>query len=436
MSNIQFNFKGDFKLEKFQSKNKFDNGNIISGNVISISDDFVGVDVGYKSIALIPKEQFADREGNLSTEMGKEEEIYVERLEDSEGQIKASKKKFEIVHIWKQVQEAYKKETTIEGTILEKIKGGMRVDVGVNAFLPDSQVDLKPILNLEEVMGKTFDFKVLKYNKKRANIVISRRALLEMDRLEKRAENLKKIKKGNIVKGIVKNITDYGVFVDIGGIDGLLHITDITWTRISHPSEACAIGDTIEVVIMDFDLEKNRVSLGLKQKTADPWEGIKKYKIGSIVNGKIISIAAYGIFVEIEKGIEGLVYNTEISWSKKITGIEDITQKVGDDIKVVVKEIDKDKRRISLSVKELTANPWDEVAKTLKIDSVVEGVIQNVIEFGLFVTLPQGVDGLVHISDIDWNNRQQAFIFYNPFDYISFFYFFKIFCSLFQPIHF
>ena len=407
LSNIQFNFKGDFKLEKFQSKNKFDNGNIISGNVISISDDFVGVDVGYKSIALIPKEQFADREGNLSTEMGKEEEIYVERLEDSEGQIKASKKKFEIVHIWKQVQEAYKKETTIEGTILEKIKGGMRVDVGVNAFLPDSQVDLKPILNLEEVMGKTFDFKVLKYNKKRANIVISRRALLEMDRLEKRAENLKKIKKGNIVKGIVKNITDYGVFVDIGGIDGLLHITDITWTRISHPSEACAIGDTIEVVIMDFDLEKNRVSLGLKQKTADPWEGIKKYKIGSIVNGKIISIAAYGIFVEIEKGIEGLVYNTEISWSKKITGIEDITQKVGDDIKVVVKEIDKDKRRISLSVKELTANPWDEVAKTLKIDSVVEGVIQNVIEFGLFVTLPQGVDGLVHISDIDWNNRHK-----------------------------
>ena len=215
LSNIQFNFKGDFKLEKFQSKNKFDNGNIISGNVISISDDFVGVDVGYKSIALIPKEQFADREGNLSTEMGKEEEIYVERLEDSEGQIKASKKKFEIVHIWKQVQEAYKKETTIEGTILEKIKGGMRVDVGVNAFLPDSQVDLKPILNLEEVMGKTFDFKVLKYNKKRANIVISRRALLEMDRLEKRAENLKKIaKKGNIVKGIVKNITDYGEGAD------------------------------------------------------------------------------------------------------------------------------------------------------------------------------------------------------------------------------
>ena len=237
----------------------------------------------YKSIALIPKEQFADREGNLSTEMGKEEEIYVERLEDSEGQIKASKKKFEIVHIWKQVQEAYKKETTIEGTILEKIKGGMRVDVGVNAFLPDSQVDLKPILNLEEVMGKTFDFKVLKYNKKRANIVISRRALLEMDRLEKRAENLKKIKKGNIVKGIVKNITDYGVFVDIGGIDGLLHITDITWTRISHPSEACAIGDTIEVVIMDFDLEKNRVSLqilGLSvgQKTENLGKGLKNIK--------------------------------------------------------------------------------------------------------------------------------------------------------------
>ena len=223
------------------------------------------------------------------------------------------------------------------------------------------------------------------------------------------AQNFK-IKKGNIVKGIVKNITDYGVFVDIGGIVGLLHITDITWNRISHPSEACAIGDTIEVVIMDFDLEQCKVSLGLKQKTADPWEGIKKYKIGSIVNGKIISIAAYGIFVELEKGIEGLVSNAEISWSKKKTSVEDITQKVRDDIKVVVKEIDKDKRRISLSVKELTPNPWDEVAKTLKIDSVIEGVIQNIIEFGLFVTLPQGVDGLVHISDIDWNNRQQALI--------------------------
>ena len=195
---------------------------------------------------------------------------------------------------------------------------------------------------------------------------------------------------------------------DIGAIVGLLHITDMTWTRISHPSEVCAIGDTIEVVIMDFDLKKNRVSLGLKQKTADPWEGIKKYKIGSIVNGKIISIAAYGIFVEIEKGIEGLVYNTEISWSKKITGIEDITQKVGDDIKVVVKEIDKDKRRISLSVKELTPNPWNGVSNTVKKDSVIEGVIQNIVEFGLFVTLPQGVDGLVHISDIDWNNRHRA----------------------------
>ena len=223
------------------------------------------------------------------------------------------------------------------------------------------------------------------------------------------AQNFK-IKKGNIVKGIVKNITDYGVFVDIGGIDGLLHITDITWTRISHPSEACAIGDTIEVVIMDFDLEQCKVSLGLKQKTADPWEGIKKYKIGSIVNGKIISIAAYGIFVELEKGIEGLVSNAEISWSKKKTSVEDITQKVRDDIKVVVKEIDKDKRRISLSVKELTPNPWDEVAKTFKVDSVIEGVIQNIVKFGLFVTLPQGVDGLVHISDIDWNNRQQALI--------------------------
>ena len=410
LSNIQFNFKGDFKLEKFQSKNKFDKESIISGNVISISDDFVGVDVGYKSIALIPKEQFADREGNLSTEIGKKEEIYVERLEDSDGQIKASKKKYRIVHIWKQVQEAYKKETTIEGTILEKIKGGMRVDVGVNAFLPDSQVDLKPILNLEEVMGKTFDFKVLKYNKKRANIVISRRALLEMDRLEKRAENLKKIKKGNIVKGIVKNITDYGAFVDIGGIDGLLHITDITWTRISHPSEVCSIGDTIEVMIMDFDLEQNKVSLGLKQKTADPWEGIKKYKLGSVVIGKIASITSYGIFIEIEEGVEGLVHNTEMSWSKKTVNIDDIKQKIGDEIKSVIKEIDKDKRRISLSVKELTPNPWNELAKTIKKDSIIEGIVQNVTEFGVFITLHQGVDGLVHISDIDWNNRQKALI--------------------------
>ena len=247
LNNIQFNFKGEFKLEAPKSKNKFDKESIIKGHVVSISDDFIGIDVGYKSIALIPKEQFVGRGGLLTTEMGKEEEVYIERLEDSDGQIKASKRKFQIVRVWEEVQEAHKKETTIEGIILEKIKGGMKVDVGVNAFLPDSQVDLKPILDLSEVIGKTFEFKVLKYNKKRANIVISRRALLEIDRLEKRAENLKKIKKGNIVKGMVKNITDYGVFVDIGGIDGLLHITDITWARIAHPSEACTIGDEMEI---------------------------------------------------------------------------------------------------------------------------------------------------------------------------------------------
>ncbi len=410
LSNIQFNFKGDLKLEKLKSKNQFNKNSIIQGDVISISDDFVGIDVGYKSIAMIPKEQFVDRDGSLNTEMGKEEEIYVEYLEDSEGQIKASKRKFKIVKVWEQVQEAFKKGTTIEGTILEKIKGGMKVDVGVNAFLPDSQVDLKPILNLADVIGKTFEFKVLKCNKKRANIVISRRALLELDRMEKRAENLKKIKKGNVVKGLVKNITDYGAFLDIGGIDGLLHITDITWSRISHPSEVCAIGDTLEVMIMDFDLDQNKVSLGLKQKTKDPWENIKKYKLGEKIKGKIVNITNYGIFLELEAGIEGLVHNTELSWSKKIANITDVKQKIGDEVDVVIKEVDKDKRRISLSVRELFPNPWIEVAKNLKQGSIVEGIVQNVTEFGVFITLPQGVDGLVHISDIDWNNRQQALI--------------------------
>ena len=410
LNNIQFNFKGEFKLEAPKSKNKFDKESIIKGHVVSISDDFIGIDVGYKSIALIPKEQFVGRGGLLTTEMGKEEEVYIERLEDSDGQIKASKRKFQIVRVWEEVQEAHKKETTIEGIILEKIKGGMKVDVGVNAFLPDSQVDLKPILDLSEVIGKTFEFKVLKYNKKRANIVISRRALLEIDRLEKRAENLKKIKKGNIVKGMVKNITDYGVFVDIGGIDGLLHITDITWARIAHPSEACTIGDEMEVMIIDFDLDKNRVSLGLKQKTKDPWVNIKKYKLRSTVTGKVASITVYGIFVELEKGVEGLVHNTELSWSKKIMSIADVTHKVGDRITAIIKEIDTEKRRISLSVKELAPNPWEIVAKTIKKDSIIEGVIQNVTDFGIFISLVQGVDGLVHISDIDWNNRQQALI--------------------------
>ena len=408
LNNIQFNFKGEFKLETQKSKNKFDKESIIKGHVVSISDDFIGIDVGYKSIALIPKEQFVDRDGGLNTEMGEEEEVYVERLENSEGQIQVSKRKFQIVKIWEEVQGAFKKGTTIEGTILEKIKGGMRVDVGVNAFLPDSQIDLKPILNFADVIGKTFEFKVLKCNKKRANIVISRRALLELDRMERRAENLKKIKKGGIVKGLVKNITDYGVFLDIGGIDGLLHITDITWARISHPSEVCTIGDTMEVIIMDFDLDKNRVSLGLKQKTKDPWVNIKKYKLRTTVTGKVASITVYGIFVELEKGVEGLVHNTELSWSKKIMSIADVTHKVGDRITAIIKEIDTEKRRISLSVKELAPNPWEIVAKTIKKDSIIEGVIQNVTEFGVFITLPQGVDGLVHISDIDWNNRQQA----------------------------
>ena len=274
----------------------------------------------------------------------------------------SNKKKFQSFFKEQEIKKVYENDTVIQGKVLKEIKGGLQVDIGGGflAFLPNSQIDLKLTPNIEQFIGKTFDFKVLKYNKKGANIVISRKTLLEIDRLEKRAENLKKIKKGNIVKGIVKNITDYGVFVDIGGIDGLLHITDITWARITHPSEACAIGDEMEVMIIDFDLDKNRLSLGLKQKTADPWENIEKYKLGSIVTGKITNITAYGLFVELKKDVEGLVHNTELSWSKKITGIEDITQKVGDDIKVVVKEIDKDKRKISLSVKELTP---DEVAQ-------------------------------------------------------------------------
>ena len=406
---LSFEIDQEFDTDKILSGTEFRKDTIIKGTIINISNDFVEVDINYKSMGRVPKEQFIDNKGNLLAEIGKEESFFLDYLEDVEGQVRLSKEKYTMLQVWDQVGDVFKNDKVLSGTIMEKSKGGMKVDIGVTAFLPNSQIDLKPIPDLEKLIGQNFDFKVLKYSKKKANIVLSRRALLELDRVEERKKTLKKIKKGSIVKGIVKNITDYGAFVDIGGIDGLLHITDIAWGRVTHPSEVCKIGDELEVSITDFDLEKNRVSLSIKDKQKDPWENLK-YKIGDTVEGKVANIESYGVFVEIESGVEGLIHISEISWSKKDKSPSEVAKEVGATIKSVVKEIDTEKRRISLSIKELTPNPWKEVGKNLKEGSIVEGKIQNITDFGLFVTLSLGVDGLVHTSDIDWNTREEGLI--------------------------
>lgn len=381
-----------------------ENKSVVKGKIIKIDKKFITVDIGYKSLGLVPKEQFYDDENNFLAKIGKKDDFYVESVENKEGQIKLSKDKVKILKVWEKIKETHANDKTIKGTIIEKIKGGMKVDIGVTAFLPNSQIDLKPILNLDIFIGQNFDFKILKCSKSKSNIVLSRRALLEVGRVKERTKTLKSIKKGALIKGIAKNITSYGVFVDIGGIDGLLHITDMTWGRILHPSDICKIGDELELIITDFDLEKNKISLSLKDKTKDPWSNINKYKNGDIIEGKVINVTDYGIFIEIEKGVEGLVHISDLSWVKKITTTSNIKE-IGSKIKAVIKDINIEERKIALSVKDLTDDPWKVAKDNIKQGDILDGEVQNITDYGLFVTLESGIDGLVHTTDVDWNKR-------------------------------
>ncbi len=397
----------DFERQITERLEKINELEIVKGQVTHISKDFVTIDFGYKSEGLVPRQEFLNKANELTVQLGDEVEIYIERFEDEHGQVVVSKEKADKLRVWEEVGRVYDNDGIVSGVITARIKGGLSVDIGIKAFLPGSQVDLRPIRNLDKLLEERFDFKILKYNPKRGNIVLSRRAILEIAREEQREKTLALLKEGAVISGAVKNITDYGVFVDLGGVDGLLHITDMTWGRIVHPSEMYSIGDEIEVMVLKFDEEEEKVSLGLKQKTANPWDSVQeKYPIGTEVQGKVVSLTNYGVFIEMEEGVEGLIHVSEMSWTQKIRHPSTIIA-MGDIVTAVIKELDMEQRRISLSMKESMPNPWREVAERNPVGTVAHGKIRNITNFGIFVGLDEGIDGLVHVSDMSWSQRQR-----------------------------
>jgi small subunit ribosomal protein S1 len=380
-------------------------GEIVPGRVIGITSNSVIIDVGYKSEGLVPIDEFLDREGNLTVAEGEEVDVLLEKTEDLEGHILLSRTKAQRMRRWTEVERAYKESRIIKGRVTDRIKGGLTVDVGLRAFLPGSLVDIKPVKNLESLRGLELEFKVISLDRRRNNIVLSRKAVLETELAKKKAETLTRLEEGARLKGVVKNITDYGVFIDLGGIDGLLHITDISWGRVNHPSEHFSVGDEVEVAVLKFDPETERVSLGYKQKSEDPWTLVdKKYPIGSRVRGKVVSLVDYGAFVEIEEGVEGLIHVSEMSWTKKVVNPAKILE-VGHEVEAIVSELDMDQRRISLSLRQTERNPWEELKDTHPEGTVIEGKVRNLTEFGAFVEITEGIDGLIHVSDMSWTKR-------------------------------
>ncbi len=378
---------------------------IVKGTVTDTTKEWVTIDIGFKSDCLVPTTEFLNEEGVVAADIGEIFEVFVEALEDDDGVTIVSKRKAEKMRTWEKVGEIFEQEGTVNGAIIARVKGGMQVDIGVKAFLPGSQVDLRPVRNLDQLLGEVFEFKILKYNRKRGNIVLSRRVLLEAEREEKRKETLKVLKEGSLIVGSVKNITDYGVFVDLGGVDGLLHITDMTWGRIVHPSEMFNISDEVEVVILKYYPEEQKVSLGYKQKFTNPWDQVAdKYEPGSKITGKIVSLTDYGAFIELEPGVEGLIHVSEMSWTKKVRHPSKIVQ-LGQEVEAIVKDLDVERKRISLSMKEAEPNPWRLALDRYPVGSIVMGRVRNITDFGVFIGLDQGIDGLVHISDISWSQR-------------------------------
>ena len=388
-----------------ESFKRFAEGEVVTGKIIAIDKDYVLVDIGYKSEGQIPIHEFRDESGENKVAMGDSVEVMVEWWDDEEEVVVLSKEKAVKVKVWEEIKKAYEDDGVVSGVIVSRVKGGFSVDIGVNAFLPGSQADLRPIRNMDEMVGKTFDFKILKFNRKRSNIVLSRRVILEQERESARAETLANIHEGKAVEGVVKNITEYGVFVDLGGVDGLLHITDISWGRVKHPSEIFSVGDTINVKVLSLDLERERVSLGMKQLTPDPWTiAVDNYPVGSRITGKVVSLTDYGAFVELEEGIEGLIHVSEMSWTRKVRHPSKIVS-VGEEIEAVVLDIKPENRRISLGMKQVAPNPWDVISEKYPLGTIIEGKIKNITDFGLFIGIDEGIDGLVHISDISWTKR-------------------------------
>jgi len=379
-------------------------GAIVTGVVIDIDSEWVTVHAGLKSEGVIPRVQFLDAAGECSLSIGDEVQVALESVEDGFGETKLSREKAKRAESWKELEAAHEADEVVTGIINGKVKGGFTVDIhDIRAFLPGSLVDVRPVRDPSYLEGKPLEFKVIKLDQKRNNVVVSRRAVVEDEYSAERDELLANLQEGATIKGVVKNLTDYGAFVDLGGIDGLLHITDMAWKRVKHPSEVVNVGDEIDVKVLRFDREKTRVSLGIKQLGADPWQAIaRRYPATTRIFGKVTNIADYGCFVEIEEGVEGLVHVSEMDWTNKNVNPSKVLN-VGDEVEVMVLEIDEERRRISLGVKQCQSNPWAEFASTFKKGDKVSGTIKSITDFGIFIGLPGGIDGLVHLSDISWD---------------------------------
>jgi len=388
-----------------ESMRHLEEGEIVRGRVVEITASEVVVDVGYKSEGLIPIEEFVDSSGEVHVAIGDDVEVLLEKTEDVEGHVLLSKGKAERMRVWQDIETAYKDGKIITGRVVDRIKGGLTVDVGLRAFLPGSLVDIKPVKHLESLKGQDLQFKVISLDRRRNNIVLSRKAVLEKEFAKRKAETLERLVEGARLKGTVKNITDYGVFIDLGGIDGLLHITDISWGRVNHPSEHFSVGDEIEVVVLKFDPDTERVSLGYKQRSEDPWTLVdKRYPVGSRVRGKVVSLVEYGAFVELEEGVEGLIHVSEMSWTKKVVNPAKILA-VGDEVEAIVSDLEMDNRRISLSLRQTEANPWEELSTSFPVGSIIEGKVRNLTDFGAFIEITEDIDGLIHVSDMSWTKR-------------------------------
>jgi small subunit ribosomal protein S1 len=396
-------FKSFF--DSFMGERGIREHSVVRGRVTKVDSDHVTVDISYKAEGVVPVAELRTPEGELMVKVGDEIDVYLDTLEPEDGILLLSKEKADLMKAWEEISLAVERDEVVRGLVTQRVKGGLQVDIGVKAFLPGSQVDLRPVKNLDKLIGETFNFKIIKFNKRRGNIVLSRRALLEQEREERRVETIERLHEGAILMGVVKNITDYGAFVDLGGIDGLLHITDMSYGRLTHPSEVFEVGQSVEVKVLRFDADSQRVSLGYKQIRPDPWEeAAYKYPVGAIVRGKVVSIPEYGAFIELEDGIEGLVHISEMTWNKRVKHASKLVE-VGQVIEAKVLGVDVENKRISLGMKQLEANPWDVVEQQYPVGSIVRGTVRNVTDFGIFVGIDEGIDGLVHISDLSWSQR-------------------------------
>jgi small subunit ribosomal protein S1 len=389
-----------------QSASTISNGDIVNGKVVNISERGVVIDIGFKSEGIVPKEEFTGPDGVLSVQAGDSVDVMVKQLEGMDGYVELSRVDAIRLQVWDAIEKAFTENQTVKGRILERIKGGLQVDLGgVSGFLPGSQVDIRPVRNLDAFKGREMEFRILKLNKKRNNIVLSRKAILEEESVSRKSETLQTLDENVILSGQVKNITDYGVFVDLGGIDGLLHVTDISWGRLQKPSDVFKVGETLQVKVLKFDREKERVSLGYKQLQPDPWDSItERFQKGDIVRGKVASVTDYGAFIELEEGVEGLVHVSEMTWSKRIKHPSKVVS-LNQDVEAVILDVDQGNRRISLGMKQTLPNPWDSAIERYSIGTRISGRVRNLTDFGAFVEIEDGIDGLIHISDMSWTKR-------------------------------